>query len=648
MMCRANNSVNRGLVVAALVSGLVTAMSAIAQAPGETHWRDLHDSAIVIDEHGLVTDQVLVPGVTRVLVRMVDSQGNTVVDAWNEGGLVDVDTSSLPDGLYHWEVLSVVEAVAEGAERRTLRSNGILQVEGGVVIIDESDADGIDATVFEGALRHRPGPLARMVGHVLDWLVSSAQASQQVTDYVRVSGNYSQVIFKDTSEDDTPFTSDWSIYADDFEFMIRDSTGFDAIYLARDEAENALVVDGNGDMTLQNGMYFLDQDQPRIGLNRTPTALGGNLQIEDLAPRISLWDPDSPGGPQQMFLNFDDGQFGIWSTDMQSIFDVVNLDMTAPGDSLKLFADGTLGFAEFAYVSRTEGALGVGRLPVAMGGQVQVESDAPWLSLHKTGEGLAQMNFDGEYVNFGQAVSVRGQIGFLNRVRFSMGASGSALVLDTDGNLGVGGNSGGASLEVRRNDGSARIHVNETETTAAPRTLFQLSNAGNTKFEIEETASGNSWAFTNSGEDFRISLQDSGTVEFRVDNAGDAFLAGALTENSDVNAKQAIRPVDVADVLARVASLPVSRWQYKDAPGVDHLGPMAQDFHTAFGLGASETGISTIDTAGVALAAIQALANENSELKSRLARLEQQTQALVHLVSKQHEDAGIRTAAVGN
>ena len=61
-----------------------------------------------------------------------------------------------------------------------------------------------------------------------------------------------------------------------------------------------------------------------------------------------------------------------------------------------------------------------------------------------------------------------------------------------------------------------------------------LSNPGNTKFEIENWDAGNSWAFTNSGADFRISLQDSGLVEFRVDNSGDAFLSGTLTQNSDV------------------------------------------------------------------------------------------------------------------
>ena len=92
--------------------------------------------------------------------------------------------------------------------------------------------------------------------------------------------------------------------------------------------------------------------------------------------------------------------------------------------------------------------------------------------------------------------------------------------------------------------------------------------------------------------------------------------------------------VNPADVLARVEQLPISRWQYRDTEGVDHIGPMAQDFYSAFGLGASETSISAIDTGGVALAAVKALAQENAELKTRLAALERQQADLQAVMSK--------------
>ncbi len=107
---------------------------------------------------------------------------------------------------------------------------------------------------------------------------------------------------------------------------------------------------------------------------------------------------------------------------------------------------------------------------------------------------------------------------------------------------------------------------------------------------------------------------------------------------SDRNVKRNIVPVDPVDVAQRLASIPISWWNYiDDSANVQHMGPMAQDFHAAFGLGASETHIATLDADGVALAAIQgvyllvqkkdaeiaALHRRNDELEDRLMQLEQ-------------------------
>ena len=69
--------------------------------------------------------------------------------------------------------------------------------------------------------------------------------------------------------------------------------------------------------------------------------------------------------------------------------------------------------------------------------------------------------------------------------------------------------------------------------------------------------------------------------------------------------------------------LPISEWSYKTAAdGTRHIGPMAQDFSAAFGLGNSNTSIATLDVGGVALAAIQALEAENRALEARIEALE--------------------------
>jgi hypothetical protein len=92
---------------------------------------------------------------------------------------------------------------------------------------------------------------------------------------------------------------------------------------------------------------------------------------------------------------------------------------------------------------------------------------------------------------------------------------------------------------------------------------------------------------------------------------------------SDRDRKGDVEPIDPKEVLERLERLPLARWRYLEEPAqVRHLGPMAQDFRSAFGLGDSERVYHAVDAHGVAFAAIQALARENRELKRRLRALE--------------------------
>ncbi|HKI70530.1 MAG TPA: tail fiber domain-containing protein, partial [Verrucomicrobiae bacterium] len=103
---------------------------------------------------------------------------------------------------------------------------------------------------------------------------------------------------------------------------------------------------------------------------------------------------------------------------------------------------------------------------------------------------------------------------------------------------------------------------------------------------------------------------------------------------SDRNAKAGFTSINTGTVLKKVAAMPITEWHYKDDPsGVRHVGPMAQDFHAAFGLnGKDDKHISVVDEDGVALAAIQglnrkvdsqtaALRKENMQLKRQLEKL---------------------------
>jgi len=83
---------------------------------------------------------------------------------------------------------------------------------------------------------------------------------------------------------------------------------------------------------------------------------------------------------------------------------------------------------------------------------------------------------------------------------------------------------------------------------------------------------------------------------------------GVWTNASDRNKKENFTQLDGADILSKIAQLPVTEWNYKnEATSVTHIGPMAQDFYALFKLGGSDTSISTIDPAGIALIGIQAI-----------------------------------------
>ena len=85
--------------------------------------------------------------------------------------------------------------------------------------------------------------------------------------------------------------------------------------------------------------------------------------------------------------------------------------------------------------------------------------------------------------------------------------------------------------------------------------------------------------------------------------------------------KQDFEAVNSQTVLARLIGLPLQSWAYTNNPAVRHLGPVAQDFHAAFGLGADDQHIATVDADGVALAAIQGLNQRLNEQEAEIQEL---------------------------
>ena len=84
--------------------------------------------------------------------------------------------------------------------------------------------------------------------------------------------------------------------------------------------------------------------------------------------------------------------------------------------------------------------------------------------------------------------------------------------------------------------------------------------------------------------------------------------SGAWSTQSDRNAKSRFSSVDGVELLKRIDRLPITSWGYTgQEPDVRHMGPTAQDFQAAFGLGEDPRYISSVDADGVSLAGVQAL-----------------------------------------
>jgi hypothetical protein len=111
--------------------------------------------------------------------------------------------------------------------------------------------------------------------------------------------------------------------------------------------------------------------------------------------------------------------------------------------------------------------------------------------------------------------------------------------------------------------------------------------------------------------------------------------ATSFVTTSDKNAKTNFRSIDRKEILARVSELPITSWDFKTDLNKRHVGPMAQDFHAAFGLdGNDDTHINLVDVAGVSLAAIQEL-NAQMKLKDeQIAELKGQLSEMKSLAEK--------------
>ena len=104
---------------------------------------------------------------------------------------------------------------------------------------------------------------------------------------------------------------------------------------------------------------------------------------------------------------------------------------------------------------------------------------------------------------------------------------------------------------------------------------------------------------------------------------------GAWVSSSDSAKKYRWQDVDGETVLEKLGAMPVRSWSYREeGDSVRHVGPTAQDFRNAFGLGDTDKAIASVDADGVSLAGIKALVRRTDDLRRQNGNLRRENEDL--------------------
>ncbi len=99
--------------------------------------------------------------------------------------------------------------------------------------------------------------------------------------------------------------------------------------------------------------------------------------------------------------------------------------------------------------------------------------------------------------------------------------------------------------------------------------------------------------------------------------------AGSWSSVSDRRKKANFTVVNTQEILDKICELKITKWNYlAQSRRIHHIGPMAQDFYTAFNFGENNYTIGTVDMDGVCMAGIKALEQTTRALAEKINQIE--------------------------
>lgn len=233
---------------------------------------------------------------------------------------------------------------------------------------------------------------------------------------------------------------------------------------------------------------------------------------------------------------------------------------------------------------------------------------------------------NGEYAGyFDGTVSVAGGLG---ATTISSGAISGTAISGTSLQAGPASPNGATLSAIGTRTGSWNFpiaYIENQNTGANSSPALRVVSSGASPYgalSVSQQGTGLIAQFGNASA-FVASLDASGN-----------WCGTSFTTCSDRNVKENFRDVNAREVLEKVAALPITRWNFKADATTEHLGPMAQDFYSAFGVGPDDKHIATVDADGVALAAVQGLNQKVEEQRAALRAKDAEIQALEQRLKK--------------
>src|SRR5262249_3184548 len=246
-------------------------------------------------------------------------------------------------------------------------------------------------------------------------------------------------------------------------------------------------------------------------------------------------------------------------------------------------ADGStcarVGGGEGSAASGQGATVGGGQFNTASGNANSVGGRASWNTV-----GGGQSNTaDGEWA------AVGGGLG--NRA-----SGGAATVPGGNNNIATGNSSFAAGQEAQALGGGTFVWADQSVTPFASNSNL---GTGAGQFPLQDVNSFHARATGGT----RFVTNVGGTTGVWIGPGGTSWNSG-----SQSSLKEHFAPVDARTVLEQLAAIPVDTWNLRsEDPSIRHMGPMAEAFRAAFGLGYDDAWINTGDAEGVAFAAIQGL-----------------------------------------